>query len=541
MAIALYDSDLTAANGGELTIANNSGNWDESSNAGYDDAGTMVDETNFYIQGSECISAQFTKTGVGTIINIQGTAFTVDTDGAVLVWHFWASPSSLGTYAAGGTQILIGNTLGDFYTYKASGSDFAPNPIGGWANYALDPASATILATVGAPSGVWTHVGMAVSATAQSRGNPNAVDAIRVGRCSLEVTLGDATAYGDFAGMSDFDISTDLRYALFQKVFGGFKWKGLMSLGTVATAVDFRAANANIFVDNTPLVSAAFNRIEVNNAASNVEWTSVSISAQDGVEDLIAATASRGDFEVVANATVAKNSCTFIDMGTFIYLSASTLTNTTYRRCNLITQGGATFTGCTFDTSNATTAIAVSSLDVLTGCTFNSVGTGHAVDLGTIAATASVIWGNTASGYAVANGATGNEVILVNVAAGQTLTINVSDGFVSPTYYNTGAGTVSVVAGQKTFTQTISPIPSPNYEYRLYTVTAEGDMAGAVEIVAEGEENATTGSHSYTHSETNQPIAVQVISNDYVERVYYDTLQAADKSVTINLEVEDND
>ena len=463
MAIAAYDSDLTAANGGELTIANSAVNWDESSDGGWDDGGTMVDETNFYIQGSECISAQFTKTGVGSIIFI-GTTFTVDTDGAILIWSFWASPSSLTTYATGGTRTLVGNSLGDFYAYKASGSDFSPNPIGGWANYAVDPASATIDTTVGTPTGTFTHVGMAINATAQSRGNPHAVDAIRVGRCSLEITLGDATAYGTFTGMSDFDTSTDQRYALFQKIFGGYKWQGLMSIGLTGTAVNFRDSNANIFVANTPQVSANFNKIEIHNALSNVEWTSISISAQDGVDDLVAATASNGIFAMVDNATVALTSCTFTDMSTFTFQSNATSTSTTFRRCGLITQDGAVFTGCNIDSTSATSAMVVSNLSVVTDNNFTSGGSSYAVDLGTYSANASVSWGNLESGYVAGTSGvgvdvtpTGNETILCNVGAGFTLTVNVASGGSTPSVANSGAGSVDVVAS---FTLTLTNIPS---------------------------------------------------------------------------------
>ena len=450
MPVATYDSDLTSANGGELTIANNAANWDESTDGGYDDAGTMVDEVNFYIQGVECISAQFTKTGVGTIINIQGTAFTVDTDGAILIWSFWASPSSLTTYANGGVRTLVGNSLGDFYTYKASGSDFSPNPIGGWANYALDPASATIDTTVGTPDNTWTHVGMAINATAQARGNPHAVDAIRVGRCTLEVIDGQAGDYGTFTGMGIFDTSTDQRYALFQKIFGGYKWQGLMSLGTTATAVDFRASNANIFVENTPQVSSNFNKIEIHNAASNIEWTSISISAQDGVENLIAVTASRGIFAVIDNATINKITCTFTDMGTFTYLSNSTLTSTIYRRCNLVTQGGGTFSKCTFDSSNATTAFLVDNLTLVSDTDFVSAGTGHAMELTT---TGSYTWiGNTHSGY----GLDGTTDAVVYNNSGGAITINVNSGN-APTVLN-GAGASTIV--QSSFTLTLTDIPT---------------------------------------------------------------------------------
>ena len=456
MAVAVYDSDLTAANGGELTIANASANWDESSNGAWDDAGTMVDETNFYIQGSECISAQFTKTGVGTIINIQGTAFTVDTDGAILIWSFWASPSSLATYANGGVRTLVGNTLGDFIAFKASGSDFEPNPIGGWYNFAIDPDVATVDTAVGSPTGIWTHVGMAINATAQSRGNPHAVDAIRVGRCSLEVTAGDATAYGTFTGMSNFDISTAQRYALFQKIFGGYRWQGLMSIGLAGTSVDFRDSNANIFVANTPMVSSAFNRIEFRNSASNIEWTSISMSAQDGVDNLIAATNSRGNFEVVDNATVVFNTCSFTDMGTFIFndgANANTINGTTFRRCDKITTAGATLSGCTIDdTFNATVALTTSSpanAAKISDTEFISGGNGNGLEITGTAANITLS-GLDFTGYSPTVDA--DKAIYVNIATG-SMTINISGGSgVTASAHVRTAGAIVTVAADVSIT-----------------------------------------------------------------------------------------
>lgn len=543
MAIAVYDSDLTSANSGELTIANASGNWDESSDNAWDDAGTMVDETNFYIQGSECISAQFTKTGVGTIINIQGGSFTVDTDGAVLIWSFWASPASLATYANGGVRTLIGNTLGDFYAYKASGSDFAPNPIGGWANYALDPASATIDSTVGSPSGTWTHVGIAINATAQSRGNPHAVDAIRVGRCTLETTLGDATAYGTFDGMATFDTSTDQRYALFQKVFGGFKWKGLMSLGTAATAVDFRSSNANIFVDNTPQVSAAFNRIEINHVNSNVELTSVSISGQDGVEDAIAPTASRGNLEVVDNATVLFTTCTFTDMGTFIFndgTNSNTINITTFRRCDKITTAGATFDGCTIDSSfNATIAMTTSSptnAAKVSNTEFISVGTGNGLEItGTVSNI--TLSGLDFTGYSTTVDA--DKAIYVNIATG-SMTINISGGtgVTASSHVRTAGATVTVSADVTiTFTGM-----KDSTEVRVYRTSDGVELAGI--------ENATAGTvdeRTFAWSAPATTDVYYVLHNWDATEPFYQTIRkngyivpATDTSIGVTQQIDRN-
>lgn len=205
----------------------------------------------------------------------------------------------------------------------------------------------------------------------------------------------------------------------------------------------------------------------------------------------------------------------------------------------------ATLTGCNFINATGAVSLSCSDLDSLFPCNFVSDGSNHAVELTSLGG-GSMGWDNILDGYVtgtvgspVTPTSTGNEAIYVNVGSG-TLTINLADGASIPSIRSAGA-TVNVVAGQKTFTQIISPTPSPNYEYRLYEVTAEGSLAGAVEITAEGEENATSGSHSYSHAETNQPVAVQIISNDYIEKISYYTLTAADLTVTINLELDNND
>jgi hypothetical protein len=67
-------------------------------------------------------------------------------------------------------------------------------------------------------------------------------------------------------------------------------------------------------------------------------------------------------------------------------------------------------------------------------------------------------WNNFLSGYAVSDGSSGNEAILVNVAASQVLTINVGAGYSTPSVYNTGSGTVSVVSGQVTTSVTVKAL-----------------------------------------------------------------------------------
>ena len=497
MAIPSYTTDLTTIATGDLNV--DAGTWDESSDGGWDTGGAMVDDQNLYYNNTECVSAQMTKnsngtgaSGPATILYNHTTTITIPADGAALIHHMWAAPPALNTIdnaTSAGINVCAGSSLGDFYAWKASGSDFAPAPRGGWANYAINPAIGSADHTVGTAPTTYSMIGIGVSALQQARGNPNACNAVRYGRCESIFTGGESANYATFLGYSAVDDATTAKWNLVEPVEGGYKFQGLMSLGTTATAVDFRDANANITIRNTINVTTAFNAIEVNHASSNIEWAAVSISALG--------TNSKGTFEVVDNATVAKVACTFTDMNTFIYLSNSTILNSIYRRCGLVTQGGATFTTCTFDEATGTVALSADSLSDVTKCQFNSDGTGHAVDLGTIAATGSVIWDNSESGYASTNGTTGNETILVSVDSGQVLTINVATGASTPTIKNDGTGTVSVVSGSVNIDVNVKNQSGSNIDQALVYIDEDLVAAGNIaNTTTNASGDITTASYS---------------------------------------------
>ena len=477
MAVPVYANDLTTIAVGALATET----WDESSDAGWDDAGSMVDDSNLYYQGDSCVSAQFTKDGVGTIINSYGSAITVPTDGAILMWHMWAAPPALATKALGGVRVLVGDGYGSFESWIVAGSDFPPEFI--WNSWALNPLIGSPDYTVGTPS-AYSFFGTGVSATAQARGNPNAMDSIFYGRCEQIYTVGDATTPAVFSGYASVDNSLANKYGLLREFNGAYLHQGLMSFGTTATAVYFEDANININIMNTENVTSSFNRYEVNNANSVLDWTAVNISALGIV--------SKGDFVAVDNATINKKSCVFTDMNSFTYQGNSTVVTSIYRRCGLVTQGSGIFTSNTFDNASGAVALNVNSLNNVTDCTFNSDGTGYAADLGTLSTT-SLNWGNFESNYVVGSTGTdvgvtptGNETILVSVSPGEVLTINVQTGASVPSVANNGTGTVDVVAGQVTTTITVrdktTKLPIENAMVYIYADSGGGLSQGTVII-----------------------------------------------------------
>ena len=116
--------------------------------------------------------------------------------------------------------------------------------------------------------------------------------------------------------------------------------------------------------------------------------------------------------------------------------------------------------------STGTEAVKCINLSNATNNLFTSLGTGYAIDVvPEITSNVSMSWENIVSGYVVGVSGdnvgvspTGNEAILVNVASGVILTINIGAGKTIPSVANIGLGTINIVSGQVTLTLTGLPV-----------------------------------------------------------------------------------
>lgn len=506
--MATYATDLTV-----LNACDSATGWSELPAPHAAGSAPSADTENYFHNGTSI--SQATGQGVNQTAGIQydhGSAltWTAASNWVIMLWTYYAAPTNLKDWSTGGMRLGIGSSDNNGDIYNAMGNDFGTYPYGGWQNTAIDPEFATADQTIGTGGGTYRNFIILPNITAKiTKGSPLAVDVLRYGRGEFQVTGTGAT----FDGMATAnDNATTGRWGLFQLFGKAYDWKGLMSLGLTGTSVTFTATNITINIQDTPRVLAGFNQIEINHTSSSVTWTTVAIS---GIETSITGSApvSPGGFEVVDNATVSKTSCTFTDMGTFAYLSNSTIITSTYRRCLSIVQGGAVFTGCIFDESEANLALIVDDLDIVTDCTFNSDGTGHAVDLGTIASTQSIAWDNSDSSYAGTDGSTGNETIVVSVNTGITLTINVGAGYTTPTIKNDGVGTVTVVSGQVTLGITVKDIVDASLleDARVYVTAAAGGSLSVGTVIIDKDLTNASGYASDTRSySTNQPIEGRV-------------------------------
>jgi hypothetical protein len=301
-------------------------------------------------------------------------------------------------------------------------------------------------------------------------------------------------------------------------------------MGSAGTAVYFSDSNKSINIEDTFHVYEAFNEFGILNSNSTVIWTGITINKLG--------TVSRGNFTNPDSATVTWLGCTYNDMGTFEFdatINPNTITSSIFRRCSMVTQDGATLSGCTFDNPFGTVALLVDDLSLVSKCTFIAAAN-HAVNLGTFSADASVTWDNTDTGYAAQGGTAAERTILCNVASGFTLTINRSASSSTPTYYNTGTGTVEIV--QAVTLTIVSQVSLVGAEVRIYDLN--DTPAGSLGTELSGVESHSSATYIYSGSGGNT-IWIQIMLSGYIEFGQEIIMPSVDGSYTALLDADLNE
>jgi len=443
MAIPSYTTDLNLLTNAE------SGTWGEF--IGYIGGGVPTTDDEYYIEGAGCVTQSFgNKSGAQFSIGFDnGTPVTINTDECFFMWQVNIAGNSMDTYAAGGLRGVIGADLTNFDMWITGGNDFGRNPYGGWQNVAIDPTFRPLDYSGGTGSGgSYRWFGSAVNlAVLVTKGNPHGVDVLRYGRGQAIITGGSVgDGYSTFAGLAAVNDTQTERWGLFQAEGTGYLWKGLMSFGITGYPCEFVDSNIVITVDDTPKTYADFNKIEINDSASNLTWTNVNISALNPTG------LSIGSFIMNNNAYVYIDTCIFTDMNTFKYQSSATTIGSTFLRCNSITQSGSTFTNCVFSRANIISSgvtLYMDDVDKVTYCDFTSNGTGHAIEGFSSAGDYDLV-GLTFSNYlAAATGNTGNEAVHILATSG-VVNLNISGAGSTTFSIRSEGATVNIVAGAVT-------------------------------------------------------------------------------------------
>ena len=467
------------------------------------------------------------STGYDLTAGSTGTGATKTPNALPYVWaNFLASGSAL-TQAAGGLQLTLGDGANTRF-YNVGGSDTYSGDFRKWS---VDPVNSPF--TGSANLGDITQIGFVADVgNTTTRFDNFVVDAIDIGTgLTIDGTTDTDSLFLEAAasdeGAPDLAIGvlSEFNGIIFAQGSIAFNGTALTSVGETLVFTDTLLSAYTYGCDITGTVTFT-NSAVLGSGAVNFNFNSSSATA------FTMAGGSLAKFNSVTTGVGQTFDSVVFSSGNTSSI-VNTITSSTFIGCGLVTLSGAgNLSLCTISNSTADSAVSTSSLDNIDDCIFIGDNTSHAVNLGTIVATTSMPWTNrfNTSTYAAtdqsanATSTPGNsEVILVNVASGQTLTINVAAGATTPTYRNTGPGAVSVVAGQVSLTLTGLIAGS---EVRIYTAGTATEVAGI--------EDSTT---SFVYTYTFVPsllvdIVVHNVQYQYL-RISNVELGAADASLPI--------
>lgn len=475
--------------------------------------GAAAQEDRAYIQGSFAVS-QSTGAATGRTVGLQydyGSNITWTSGFVFLAWQYWQAPKAIGTWADGGMRFGVGSSAGNVKLWNAQGNDYGRNPYGGWSNVAIDPTYAYD-EQIGSPSAGAYRIFCSAPYLLQavSKGSPHCVDYIRYGRGQIKAEYGaTADGYATFTGMATANDADSARWGLFSLQYGTYIWKGLMSLGTATNATDFRDSNKSIVIDDTPRTYADFNKIEIRNSSSRVDWTAINFSALG--------TLAKGRLEVVDDCDVNISGCLFMGMDTFIFKAASDVLISTFLNCGIITANGAKFNGTKFNgftgAANASQLVwntNVNTSGKIDGCTFTkgSLAT-HAIEITDSGLIELTLNNCVFSGYNAANG-NDDSTILISKANG-TVTINVVNCTGNITYKSAGA-TVVIASNPVSATVTVKDTAAPPAAIEgarvLVLAYSGGPMPYDVTVTITNSGTTATVAHSAHNMVTNDKVQI---------------------------------
>ena len=488
MAVPAYTHDLT-----DFILDSDTTAWGEFLNMA---AGGNPDEadTESALQGTNTVSQATNTVSLFSMGRVLTSPVTLTSGYVFLVWHGHGVATAMASYANGGLRLVVGTDLDNWKAWAVGGYDVPPLPYGKWVCNPIDPTltnDGTGYSAGTPPTTNYYAVGSAgILTKVVAKGQPHVVDIIRYGRAEARFNGGQSANYATFAGFVALNDAQTARWGLLQAVDGGYLWKGLMTLG-YSSAVDFRDSNRTIFVQDTRKVASTFNKIEIRQATSRVDWTGISFICLSP-----STTASKGSFEVIDDADVNFSGCTFVDMATFIFKAASDALACTFRRCGQITAPGSNFTGSVVEASTAaadTSAlvwnVATDPSGKLDRMTFSKgAAAHHAIEFGTSAPTTINLVGLKFTGFNASDGQNDSTIRVLKTSG--TVTINISGSGDTPSIKKEAGCTVNVV---NTVTLTLTGLISGS-DIVILTAGTE------TELVNVDQNSGTTYAYGYTYS-----------------------------------------
>lgn len=482
--------------------------------------------TEGQIEGSEVIAYILNSATVDYEYGFEPTTATnIGTSSVLRMWHNCIDAFRCDTKALKGLAAYIIDNSNTYYWYLFGGDTIADYS-GGWFQSVVD----TSLAASEGGTPAWTSVSMMGFTNYKTAAGKNTetafIDAIRYGN-NIYARGGTSGDEIDIDGIFLLDYASAYGILSQDSKSGVYVIRGAVNIGDTAStnSTYFLTEGVVIIAEDLPYVST--DTLQLNFGGNTTGTTDIQLLGcfigAAGVQLNI----SCDDTDIT---DLEFNGNTFQNIAGLKHKTGDTIQNNVYNDCFRVDPQNANFTNNTF--LNCTDTDGAMIWDTTTAntesCAFNNCTLGvyiPATVTGSITMDAMMFSGNTTDVYWAGT-------------AGE-LTINTSNA-TNITVTGSAGGTVTVVSGVN-FKFTVSPSIT-DYEWRIYSVTAVGSMAGSVEL--DGEETATSDNQTYSYQYVSDtPIAVQIISQpdeDYIESVTYYTLSSLDQDINILLTKEDN-
>jgi len=450
-------------------------------------------ETDFKYQSSNCV-ARKGASGQRGFYYINGTTDDLSGGGTyttVLFKYICATPGLLELSTSGnvGLELSIGSGTGDHYDYDVQFGDTYP-AISSFLILPIDPNIAGFRdRTTGSPAlASADYYGIEYDQTGVSKSPNNGLDAIDLA-IGLTLVGGDgADPDGTWQDFSDFDFGTTTnRFGYVRELDGIYFMYGTLQIGSATATVFNDSGQTLTFPDGLFAPGWSGIGIDLQNATNDVDFSNSTFLGQgdsttSDTRPVMTVTGTSGSFLAT--------SCVFDNFADITMTSAAELNGCLLTGLALLTLGGGTLDGCTFNTADTASGVALidaSTLNNIQNCSFdNTGGVGHAIELDT---TGTYTFSNNSfTGY----GADGTNDAAIYNNSGGAVTINITNGGDTPTVRN-GAG------ASTTINNAVSVSISGVSEGTSVQVIADATVGSVTEgdVISEGLADST-GSFSFS-------------------------------------------
>ena len=448
----------------------------------------LAEETDYFVQGSTCISKQVKQETKGMHADF-GSSISFGTGDHVFTWLNSTTPGAADLRANGGLRITMGDSANARKEFYVNGRDFYR--YGGWICYPVDPG-ATADNTLSNPGTTPRYFGGILSNSVTVKGINFGVDVIRYGT-GIDAT-GGGTPDPDIT-FADISAENDLQanaWGIFQGTDTGGLLQGRLRIGADDTTT------ATTFGDVDAVVTKPNNNPSGVNTKTATDFSGLVIAGSQTVANFTGClflsldTTDKGFFDS-GNATNASSvyltSCTFIDWGPTTTQTGTTIDGCAWKNSDSLTLGGGTVSNTTFTDCGEV----IGSLGDIQNCTFTANGaTTYAIetsDTGSVSLT-----GNTFTGY----GSSGTATAAIHfTATSGSVSVAVSGGAV-PTFTSDGVAVTMTLSTTLTLTGLQN-----NTEVRVYDQGTTTEIAGI--------ENTSTGSFTTGISVSSVDIVIHAL------------------------------